>query len=236
MPYESMQQPVAPDTPHRIFLQPIAAPSILGLYALAGGVFVISTYMAHWYGGSEAMWMLIPFVVFFGGLAQFLAGMWAYKARDGLATVLHGMWGAFFMGYSFLYLVSEFGRTPVASLPTSGLFPAMGVSFIVLAAITWVIAGAAAAESRSLISTMVLLAAGATLAAIGLLTAVEALTIIAGWVLFVSSLFAWYTASALLLEDACGREIWGLGKSRRMKDAPPVVAGIGEPGVIHGQA
>src|SRR6185437_12792855 len=64
MPYESMQQPVAPDTPHRIYLQPIAAPSILGLYALAGGVFVVSTNMAHWYGSSETMLLLIPFVVF----------------------------------------------------------------------------------------------------------------------------------------------------------------------------
>ncbi|HXF26121.1 MAG TPA: GPR1/FUN34/YaaH family transporter [Verrucomicrobiae bacterium] len=235
MPYESMQQPVAPDTPHRIYLQPIAAPSILGLYALAGGVFVVSTNMAHWYGSSETMLLLIPFVVFFGGLAQFLAGMWAYKARDGLATVLHGMWGSFFMGYSLLYLVFEFGRTAVP-VPTTALFPDIGVCFIVLAAITWVIAGAAAAESRSLTSTMVLLAAGATLAAIGLLAGADALTVIAGWVLFVSSLFAWYTASALLLEDACGREIWGLGKSKRMKEAPQVMTGIGEPGVIHGQA
>lgn len=235
MPYESIQQPVVADTPHRIFLQPIAAPSILGLYALAGGVFVVSTHMAHWYGSAEAMWLSIPFIVFFGGLAQFLAGMWAYKARDGLATVLHGMWGSFFIGYSLLYLVFEFARTPIV-VPATALFPDMGVCFVVLAAITWVVAGAAAAESRSLTSTMVLLAAGSTLAAIGLLTGVEALTMIAGWVLFVSSLFAWYTASALLLEDACGREIWGLGKSKRMREAPPIVAGIGEPGVIHGQA
>jgi len=31
----------------------------------------------------------------FGGLAQFLAGMWAYRARDGIATLAQGTWGAY---------------------------------------------------------------------------------------------------------------------------------------------
>ena len=47
---------------------------------------MVAANMAHWFGSSHTALLLAPFVVFFGGLAQFLAGMWAFKARDGLAT------------------------------------------------------------------------------------------------------------------------------------------------------
>ena len=69
-----------------MILQPIAAPSILGLYGFAGATFMVAANMAHWFGSSHTALLLAPFVVFCGGLAQFLAGMWAFKARDGLAT------------------------------------------------------------------------------------------------------------------------------------------------------
>ena len=64
----------------RVFLQPIAAPSILGLYGLAGATFMVAAQMTHWFGSSytHTTLFLVPFAAIFGGLAQFLAGMWAY--------------------------------------------------------------------------------------------------------------------------------------------------------------
>jgi hypothetical protein len=79
----------------RAVLQPIAAPSILGLYAFAGSTFIVSAHLAGWYGGSDTPLYLLPFAAVFGGIAQFAAGMWAYKARDAIATAMHGMWGSF---------------------------------------------------------------------------------------------------------------------------------------------
>jgi uncharacterized protein len=76
----------------RINLQPIAAPSILGLYAFAGSTLMVAANMAGWYGNSETALYLIPFTTVFGGIAQFAAGMWAYKARDAIATAMHGTW------------------------------------------------------------------------------------------------------------------------------------------------
>ena len=34
--------------------------------------------------------MLAPFAAVFGGVAQLLAGMWSYRARDRIATAAHG--------------------------------------------------------------------------------------------------------------------------------------------------
>ena len=130
----------------RVFLQPIAAPSILGLYGFAGATFMVAAHMAHWFGSTSTVLLLVPFAAVFGGLAQFLAGMWAYKARDGVATAIHGMWGSFWMAYGVLILLFSTGRAPQ---PSGVLFPELGYWFIVLAAISWVgTAAAAASDSR----------------------------------------------------------------------------------------
>jgi hypothetical protein len=43
--------------------------------------------------------------------------MWAYRARDGLATAMHGMWGAFWMAYGLLFLLVA---TKTLTVPASG--------------------------------------------------------------------------------------------------------------------
>ncbi|HYL34750.1 MAG TPA: GPR1/FUN34/YaaH family transporter [Bryobacteraceae bacterium] len=140
---------VTTDANTRIYLQPIAAPSILGLYGLAEATFMVAAHMAHWFGDATTSLYLFPFAIF-GGLAQFLAG--------------------------------------------------------------------------------------STTAAIGEFIGAEWLMILTGWLFIIAAIAAWYTASALMLEEAFGRELWGLGKSKLWKQMPPVSTGAVEPGVIRGQA
>jgi uncharacterized protein len=217
----------------RVFLQPIAAPSILGLYGLAGAVFIVAAHMVHWLGGTYHTVLLIPFAAFFGGLAQFLAGMWAFKARDGVATAVHGMWGAFWMAFGILAVIFSTGTAPMPAYP---LFPELGYWFIVLAAITWACVGAAAAEHKALVTVLTFLAAGSTVCAIALLSGIDWLIYLAGYLFIVSSFAAWYTASALMLHEAFGREVWKLGRTSTARQMPPITIGTGEPGVIRGQA
>src|SRR5919202_1749737 len=86
----------------QVYLQPIAAPSILGLYGFAASTFIVAAHLAHWYGDPrnhiQTFQYLVPFCFAFGGIAQLAAALWAYKARDGLATAMHGAWGAFWIG------------------------------------------------------------------------------------------------------------------------------------------
>jgi hypothetical protein len=60
--------------------------------------------------------------------------------------------------------------------------------------------------------------------------------ILAGYLFIIASIAAWYTASALMVNEAFGREVWGVGKSRQVREMPPISIGTGEPGVIRGQA
>src|SRR3954451_21625313 len=128
----------------QVFLQPIVAPSILGLFGFAGATFMVAAHLAGWYGGSITEELLALFAATFGGFAQFTAGMWAYKARDGLATAMHGMWGSFWIGFGILELLFATG---VIAAPSGAAFPALGYWFIVLAAITFVGAVAALSEN-----------------------------------------------------------------------------------------
>jgi len=188
--------------------------------------------MAHWFGSSHTTLLLVPFAAFFGGLAQFLAGMWAYKARDGVATAVHGMWGSFWMAFGILTMILSSGRV---AAPAGPMFPALGYWLIVLAAISWVCTGAASAESTSLATTLAFLSAGSTIAAIALLAGSEVLVVLAGYLFIVCAIAAWYTASALMLNEAFGREVWSLGRTTEARQMR-ITAGIGEPGVIRGQA
>ena len=215
----------------RVYLQPVAPPSILGLYGFAGATFIVATSLAGWWGGSTALQFAAPFAALFGGLAQFVAGMWAYRARDGLATAMHGMWGSYWMAWGILELLFASGTLT----EPRGAFVAFGYWFVVLAAITAVGTIAAIAENLGLVAVLGTLTIGAALLAIGLLVGGTVWETVAGWVLILSALLAFYTASALMLEGTFGRKVLPLGQTERARRAPEVDVGAGEPGVAHGQ-
>jgi uncharacterized protein len=223
--------------PARIFLQPIAAPSVLGLYGFMGATLIVAAHMAGWYGSKTTPEFLFPFAAMFGGVAQFAAGMWAFKARDALATAMHGMWGSFWMAYGILFALSATGNI---TLP-EGKFVGLGFWFIALAAVTSVGALAALGESLGLFAVLSTLATGSVLAAIAFITGSSGWVTVAGWVFVFSAGFAWYTASAMMLASVMGRTILPLGKYSRAANVPgraPVTAveyEYGEPGVKQGQ-
>jgi hypothetical protein len=216
--------------PTRITLQPIAPPSILGLYGFAGATLIVAAHQAGLYGGSTSAMFLFPFAAFFGGLAQFMAGMWGFRARDGLATAMHGMWGAFWMGYGLLQLLFA---THVLTEPT-GRFPELGWWFIALAAITWVGTVAAFAENGVLTGVLGFLAAGSTVSAYAFLADNAGAAQIGGWLFIISAVIAWYLASAMMLAGTYKREVLPVGKYHHV-DETPVQYLYGQPGVKVGQ-
>lgn len=224
----------ANQSPARIALQPIAAPSILGLYAFAGSTLIVAAHLAGWYGNSSTIAYLVPFTAVFGGVAQFAAGMWAYKARDAIATAMHGMWGSFWVGFGILELMTATGALP----PNEGPFPTLGFWFIALAWITIMGAIAAMAENVALAVVLHTLWIGATLAAVAELLGIPAgagINAAAGYVFILSAIAAWYTASALMFEGVAGRAVLPVGPTKQAQQAPAVARGEGEPGVAKGQ-
>lgn len=216
----------------QIFLQPIAAPSILGLFAFAGATFIMSAWMVGWFGGPLSTLYLAPFAGVFGGGAQLLAGMWAYRARDGVATAIHGTWGSFYIAYGLLQVL--FIARP-ALIPPGLQFQELGFWFIVVAAISWVTTLAAMAQRGALAALLILVSAGATFEAIALLSGTMWCNVVGGYLLMLSAVFALYDAAAQVLKEVYGHEILKLGLTEKVLKEPGIMVGVGEPGVIHGQ-
>ncbi|GHF32396.1 hypothetical protein FHX82_005134 [Amycolatopsis bartoniae] len=223
-----------------INLTPVAAPSILGLFGFAVSTFMVAANLAGWYGDSTTTPLILaPFAFTFGGIAQFLAGMWSYRARDALATGIHGTWGAFWLAYGIYQLFVGLGGLPGPSASPAAA-TAFGFWFIGLAAVTWTGVLAAAAENAAVMLVLLALAAGSTLFAIALIGGYGTLETIAAYFLLASAVLAWYTATAMVLEAAYERVVLPMGKR-----AEPNVPGRvpqqtiqferGEPGIKVGQ-
>jgi len=223
----------------RVFLQPIAAPSILGLFGFAGATFIVASNLAGWWGTPESGLALAPFAAMFGGLAQFLAGMWAYRARDAVATAMHGTWGAFWLAYGILYVLVAAGAL---SAPKPWYHnPEVGFWFFALAGVTASGALASLAESLGLFAVLSTLAAGSGILAGAFIYGSHGWTEVAGWVLVISAGFAWYVATAMMLAAAGGRVVLPLGKLSRAANRPggrvtrPIELEWAEPGIRMGQ-
>lgn len=224
----------------RVFLQPIAAPSILGLFGFGIATFMVAANVAGWYGDHTHTPLVVgPFALFAGGLAQFLAGMWAYRARDAVATAMHGIWGSFWFGYGILQILLA---THVLPAPPVWYHDAsFGYWFFALAIVTASGAVAALAENLGVFLTLATLAAGSGILAGSLIYGSQGWTTVAGWVLVVSAGFAWYTATAMMLAFAGGKVVLPLGKYAKEANRPggrptqPIEYEWAEPGVKMGQ-
>lgn len=237
-PRMALAEPVTPENLQprlgelpTVFLQPIAAPSILGLFGFGAATFIVGANMAGWFGNMASGLYIAPFAAAFGGLAQLLAGMWAFKARDGLATAVHGMWGSFWIAYGILYFLAAAGAIAAPAAKT----PALGFWFITLGVITWLCMWVSLGEYKSVAWVLGLLALGSCFEAAAFLTGSSGWRIAGGWILVASAIVAWYTATAIMAYTMYNKEKWPLGMRPREKAAPKLAFGIGEPGVKRGQ-
>jgi succinate-acetate transporter protein len=221
-------------------LQPFAAPSVLGLFGFAAATFMVALHLTGVYGGAKTNGELWPFAAVFGGVAQFMAGMWAYRVRDTVATAMHGMWGSFWIAFGIFNVLVQWGKLP--DHPAGSVSdPAFAMWFWTLFAITAAGAIAAIAESIGLFLVLATLSAGSLFLAIGLSAASTGWVKVAGWVLVASAILAYYVAFAIMLLSGAGKVILPLGKPKKQANIPgeqpvkPIQLEWAEPGVKKGQ-
>lgn len=223
----------------RVMLTPIAAPSILGLFGYAASTFMVASNLAGWWGNKLiSPIILAPLVIFFGGLAQLAAGMWAYRARDAVATAMHGTWGAFWLAWGMMQLMVAGGLLPIGT----SLTEAFGFWWIGLGLTTLFTALGALGRNLGMFLTLALLTAGSALLAAGILASANGVITAGGWVLVASAAAAFYTAGAMMLEESFGgRVILPLGRWSLRGNLPghritrPFEYAAGMPGLRAGQ-
>jgi succinate-acetate transporter protein len=223
----------------RVFLQPIAAPSILGLFGFSAATFIVTAHLVGWYGNVNSPTLIFPFAVAAGGIMQGAAALWAFKARDGLATAIHGIWAAFWLGYGLLNLLVAVGDVP-APAPHAAV-PELGYWFFALAAITFAGALASLGESLAITSVLAPLAVGTALLGVFYVVGGSGWEKAGGYVTMASAFTAFYAATAMMMASSWRRTVLPLGKYRKEANIPggkpmyPIQFEFGEPGVKQGQ-
>ena len=90
----------------------IADPAPLGLAGFALTTLLLSAHNAGW--APDLIW-LGP-ALFYGGLAQFLAGMWSFRRGNVFTATAFSTYGAFWLSLATYVLLVVFGKAPVADV------------------------------------------------------------------------------------------------------------------------
>jgi succinate-acetate transporter protein len=229
--------------PARIALRPIAPPATLGLWGFFAATFVVSTWILGWWGNKQSPATFFETAALFGGLVQFLAGLWSFRARDYIASALLTMWGTYWMAWGLLQALQVDKVLPVASFSTPQ--PQFAVWFIPLGLFTLWGAIAALKENMPLVLLLGCVGSGCGFVAGGFWAGSKTWIDVGAWLFIVGAGWAWYVASMILLEYAWGRVILPLGVVKGQKlplaaNRPGAVLtrrteyALGQPGVTRG--
>jgi succinate-acetate transporter protein len=202
----------------RILLQPIAAPAVLGYFALGSALIIWGSWFAGGWGTEKDASSFFPFLLLFGGVAQLAAALWSYRARAAVAAALHGSWAAFFLGIGLIYLLAT---VHTIAVPARGAgWSSLGEWLIYMSVVSWTTAFAALPRSPLGFLTQATLGGGAAIGAAGLLVGSSGWQEVAGWIFVAAAALAFVVGADLML---------------RKHASEPVEYSRGDPGVKVGQ-
>jgi uncharacterized protein len=214
----------------RIFLQPIAAPAVLGYFALGSALIIWGSWFAQGWGTEKDASSFFPFLLLFGGVGQLAAALWSYRARAAVAAALHGSWAAFFLGVALIYLLAT---THTIVVPARGAeWQSLGQWLIYMSVISWTTALAALRRSPMGFLTQATLATASVIAAVALLVGASGWQQVAGWVFVAAGALGFYVGAALMLDSVYGKVVLPV---LLRGEADPVQYERGDPGVKVGQ-
>ena len=93
--------PSVSPAPAPMFGAGLADPAGLGLTSFAATTFFLSSVNAGWIPASDAP-VVLGLALFYGGIAQLLAGMWEFAKGNSFGAVAFSSYGAFWLSFWYL--------------------------------------------------------------------------------------------------------------------------------------
>ena len=189
--------------------QNIADPGPLGLAAFALTTFVLSLFNAGL--APEALEpAVLPLALFYGGIAQFVAGLWEFRKANTFGATAFCSYGAFWLAFAayvqFIEPEMEASGVPEASITT-----ATGIFLVGWAIFTLYMLIASLRTTRALVGVFATLFLTFALLAVGDLTGADAIATVGGFVGLLSALIAWYASAAVVTNATWGRTVLPVG-------------------------
>ena len=176
----------------------IANPGPLGLSGFALTTFVLSFANAGLLPKTTDSAVVLGLALFYGGLAQLLAGMWEFRTGNTFGATAFTSYGAFWLSFAALFLPT-FGNA--AAVVTSH---ALGIYLIGWAIVTGILMIGSLRTNGATAAVFVLLFITFLLLGIGAVAGSSGITKAGGWVGILTALVAWYTAMAGILAHTSG--------------------------------
>jgi succinate-acetate transporter protein len=176
----------------------------LGLGGFALSTFILNIVNAGWVDGAT-IGIVMPVAMLYGGLAQFMAGMWDVRRGDIFGATCFTSFGAFWMGLALFFFMKFAGVPVIASVTPAGV----AVVLIAWGIFTFYATIASLKLPKVITWVFITLTILFFLLAIG--EFVPIVHTIAGYEGVLCSLIAWYASAGTLINAVHGKTVLPLG-------------------------
>ena len=186
-----MAEEQAPASPAPL---PLADPAPLGLAGFALTTFILSVHNANW--APDLIW--VGLALFYGGLAQFMAGQHEFRNRNTFGATAFSSYGAFWLALGTFVLMDLAGWVP-KTLNVNNALAWFAVSFAIFNTymLAWStrLSKAVFAVFLTLEATLIVFFIGQFLAGSGHVMGTD-LIHVSGYLGVLTAAVAWYTSAA----------------------------------------
>ncbi|MFD9334846.1 acetate uptake transporter [Streptomyces sp. NPDC060028] len=183
----------------------VANPGPLGLAAFALTTFVLSLFNSGLISNAALSAVVLPLALFYGGLAQFVAGILEFRRGNTFGTTAFVSYGAFWMAFA------GYVKFVVPTLPADQAHVATGWFLVAWFIFTAYMSIAALRLDLAHRALFIVLALTFLFLALGDLAEATALTHTGGFLGLLCAGIAWYISFAVVTEETWGRKVLPLG-------------------------
>jgi succinate-acetate transporter protein len=188
----------------------LANPAALGLAAFALTTFLLSIHNAMGVT-REPLLVFWGFAIFYGGMAQFAAGMWEFRTGNTFGATAFSTYGAFWLGVAATVLLVLWGK--LAATDVTYTLAWILTAFAIFN--TYMLVIAARTQNTAVFLVFLTLEITEILLAWGNFNgdaAGHGLVSIGGWMGLVTAVVAWYTSAAIVANAGRAQPMLPVGR------------------------
>ncbi|GDY30730.1 acetate uptake transporter [Gandjariella thermophila] len=180
---------VVSETPQADPTAHIADPGPLGLAAFAMTTFVLSAFNSGLVADEKLKAVVLPLALFYGGLSQFMAGMWEFRKANTFGALAFTSYGAFWLSFAAYakYIEPSLGANSAK---------ATGIYLLGWTIFTAYMTVAAVQVNGAVLSVFVFLTLTFLALTVGEFTGTKSIAHVGGYLGLITAVLAWYTSFA----------------------------------------
>jgi succinate-acetate transporter protein len=151
--------------------------------------------------------IVLPVALWYGGIAQMLAGMWEFAVNNTFGAVAFTSYGAFWLSFS---TIQEFWA-PKGTVSTHDVNMAVGMFLLAWTLFTFYMMIGSFRMSVALIAVFVPLELAFILLTAGAFSGNKRVTAAGGWFGIFTAATAWYSSCAVLVNTTYGIQLFPIG-------------------------